>query len=124
MKYYVANFKFEGAGNAEVCRDIVASLAAEAGFESFEEKDDSLYGYVQQELLNEFLLKSLLSNFPIEGVTVSYTIKEAEYRNWNEQWEQQGFEPIVIGNQCVIHDPNHQTDNQKRNCDKKHKKSG
>lgn len=114
MKYYVANFKFEGAGNAEVCRDIIASLAAEAGFESFEEKGDSLYGYVQQDLLNESLLKSLLANFPIEGVTVSYTIKEAEYRNWNEQWEQQGFEPIVIGNQCVIHDPNHQIDNDQK----------
>ena len=69
MKYYVANFKFEGAGNAEVCRDIIASLAAEAGFESFEEKGDSLYGYVQQDLLNESLLKSLLADFPIEGVT-------------------------------------------------------
>ena len=59
MKYYVANFKIEGAGNTEVCRDIIASLAAEAGFESFEENGDGLNGYVQQELLDEPMLKSL-----------------------------------------------------------------
>ena len=107
MKYYVANFKIEGAGNTEVCRDIIASLAAEAGFESFEENGDGLNGYVQQELLDEPLLKSLLKDFPIEGVNVSYSLKEAEYRNWNEQWENAGFEPIVIDGRCIIHDTKH-----------------
>ena len=107
MKYYVANFKIKGAGDTEVCRDIIASLAAEAGFESFEENGDSVDGYVQQELLDEPLLQSLLSDFPIEGVSASYTLKEAEYRNWNEQWENAGFEPIVIDGRCVIHDPKH-----------------
>ena len=107
MKYYVANFKIEGAGNTEVCRDIIVSLAAEAGFESFEENGDGLNGYVQQELLDEPLLKSLLKDFPIEGVNVSYSLKEAEYRNWNEQWENEGFEPIVIDGRCIIHDTKH-----------------
>lgn len=107
MKYYVANFKIEGAGNTEVCRDIIASLAAEAGFESFEENGDGLNGYVQQELLDEPLLKSLLKDFPIEGVNVSYSLREAEYRNWNEQWENEGFEPIVIDGRCIIHDTKH-----------------
>jgi len=107
MKYYVANFKIEGTGDIDMCRDIIASLAAEAGFESFEENGDTLDGYVQQELLDEPLLKSLLEDFPIEGVNISYTIKEAEYRNWNEQWENAGFEPIVIDDRCIIHDSNH-----------------
>ena len=107
MKYYVANFKIEGAGNTEVCLDIIALLAAEAGFESFEENGDGLNGYVQQELLDESLLKSLLKDFPIEGVNVSYSLKEAEYRNWNEQWENEGFEPIVIDGRCIIHDTKH-----------------
>ena len=61
MKYYVANFKIEGAGNTEVCRDIIASLAAEAGFESFEENGDGLNGYVQQELRSQLSVCSSLS---------------------------------------------------------------
>lgn len=47
MKYYVANFKIEGAEDIDMCRDIIASLAAEAGFESFEENGDTLDGYVR-----------------------------------------------------------------------------
>jgi ribosomal protein L11 methyltransferase len=57
--------------------------------------------------LDEPLLKSLLKDFPIEGVNVSYSLKEAEYRNWNEQWENEGFEPIVIDGRCIIHDTKH-----------------
>ena len=33
--------------------------------------------------------------------------REAEYRNWNEQWENEGFEPIVIDGRCIIHDTKH-----------------
>ena len=40
-------------------------------------------------------------------MNVSYTVTEAEDRDWNEQWEQEGFEPIVVNNRLVIHDGRH-----------------
>ena len=35
-------------------------------------------------------------------VTITYDLSEMEDKNWNETWEQQGYEPIVIGNECII----------------------
>ena len=38
---------------------------------------------------------------------VFHDIREAEDRDWNEAWEQEGFEPIVISPSIVIHDGRH-----------------
>jgi ribosomal protein L11 methyltransferase len=35
----------------------------------------------------------------MSGVSVAYTVGEAEDRDWNEQWEQEGFEPIIVRGQ-------------------------
>ena len=37
-----------------------------------------------------------MNDFPFEGISISYDIRPAEDRDWNEQWEQEGFEPIVV----------------------------
>ena len=86
---------------------MVAALAGEAGFETFEETDTGLKGYVQQSLFSEEVLQEALADFPFEGVSVTYVIREAENRDWNEQWEQEGFEPIMIKDRLVIHDGRH-----------------
>ena len=109
MKYYEVIFHIQcpEALRGDAC-DVVTALAGEAGFETFEETEDGgLKGYVQQEQLDTTLLDALLSGCPFENVTVSYDISEAEDRDWNEQWEQEGFEPIVIGDAIVIHDGRH-----------------
>ena len=38
---------------------------------------------------------------------VAYSLRDAEDKNWNETWEEQGFEPITIEGKCVIHDTIH-----------------
>ena len=95
-------------------QDILSALAGEAGFETFEETATGLKGYVQQALFDEDTLQQVLEGFPFENVTLSYSIQEAEDKDWNEQWEQEGFEPIIInlppskgkGN-LIIHDGRH-----------------
>lgn len=110
MKYYVANFQIKDAPSIGDCRDLLATMTSEAGFESFEETDEGLNGYVQQSMLDESKLRELLGDFPIEGVKISYTLSQVEDKDWNEQWENEGFEPIVVGDRCVIHDTKHQAD--------------
>ena len=87
--------------------DLFASLAGEAGFETFEETETGLKGYVQQSLFDEDALRECIEDFPFEGSSIIYNVREAEDRDWNEQWEQEGFEPIVIADQLVIHDGRH-----------------
>ena len=94
MKYYEVDFNVLPV--SADARDLLAALAGEAGFETFEETDGGLKGYVQQNMFDSELLDSMLQSFPMPGVTVSYTVSEAEDRDWNEQWEQEGFEPILV----------------------------
>ena len=90
--------------------DVLAAMAGEAGFETFEETETGLKGYVQQSLFDVSVLKTALEDFPFEDTTISYDIREAEDRDWNEQWEQEGFEPIVISENLIIHDGRHLPD--------------
>ena len=95
-------------------QDILSALAGEAGFETFEETATGLKGYVQQALFDEDALHFALEGFPFENITITYSIQEAEDKDWNEQWEQEGFEPICLplppskgkGN-LTIHDGRH-----------------
>ena len=85
---------------------LLAALAGEAGFESFEETPTGLKGYVQQQLFDQSTLQTALADFPFDNVDITYTIREVEDRDWNEQWEQEGFDPIVLPG-LVIHDGRH-----------------
>ena len=105
MKYFETEFTISPYSSD--ASDMVAALAGEAGFETFEETDTGLKGYVQQSLFSEEVLQEALADFSFEGVSVTYVIREAENRDWNEQWEQEGFEPIMIKDRLVIHDGRH-----------------
>ena len=108
MKYLVANFKINAQEEVmQACRDLLADAAAEAGFESFEEKEDGLEAYVQKELFDKDLLETNIENFPIDGVSILYEINDAEDKDWNQEWEDQGFEPICVDDQVLIYDAKH-----------------
>ena len=106
MKYFEVDFQLSPLSQ-DAC-DILAALTADAGFESFEETQHGIRGYVQQPLLDRQALEDIVNNFPIMGTNIIYTISEAEDKDWNEQWEQEGFEPIIVGNnRLAIHDGRH-----------------
>ena len=108
MKYIVAKFKIATSEDLlQVCKDLLADSAAEAGFESFEETQEGLEAYVQKELFDKDALDASIADFPIEGTDISYTIEDAEDKDWNEEWEEQGFDPICVDDQVLIYDAKH-----------------
>ncbi len=104
MKYFEVEFTINPM--SVDASDLLADLALEAGFETYEETENGLLGYVQQGLFDEDALRSCIAEFPIEGTSIIYNVREAEDRDWNEQWEQEGFEPIIIP-PLAIHDGRH-----------------
>lgn len=106
MKYLEFIFKTEPC--SEAVNDVLAATLGEIGFESFVDSESGITAYIQQELYREELLKASLEDFPIENVSIGYTWSEAEDKDWNEEWEKNFFQPIVIGNRCVIHSTFHQ----------------
>lgn len=107
MKYYAVKFKIDGAPELlQTARELLADDAAKAGFESFEDSEDGLVAYVQEDLFNRAMLNDVIAPFAfvIPNVGINYEIEEIEPKNWNETWENEGFDPIFIGDRCVIYD--------------------
>lgn len=105
MKYFEVEFTISPYSSD--ASDVLAAMAGEVGFETFEETPTGLKGYIQQQLLDVSELQTAIEDFPFEGTTICYDIRAAEDKDWNEQWEQEGFEPIVISPELVIHDGRH-----------------
>lgn len=109
MKYLVAEFKIECQdGMIQICRDLLTDALGEAGFETFEDTDDGIKGYVQEGLLDQTAMNDAICNFMLSDVSISYDMKEAEYKNWNEEWEEAGFAPICIDGRICIYDARHE----------------
>ena len=104
MNYFEINFSilpFE-----EYVSDVLASELGEIGFDSFVSTAVGLDAYALETAFDEVKLKDLLDNFPFEA-SIEYKVTKIESKNWNEEWEKHYFEPIVIGNECVIHSSFH-----------------
>ena len=124
MKYL--EFTFTTAPGGEAVQDVLSAVLAEIGFDSFvhtgsldlprqartddpeapifaePSANDSYKAYIQQDLYDEEALKQALLDFPIPGVEIRYEQVEAEDKNWNEEWEKHYFQPLVVGDRCVI----------------------
>ena len=108
MKYYETEFTITGPVELiQDARDLLAAMSGEVGYESFEDTTTGLKGYIQQDLYEENAIAEIIAEFPFENIKVDFTTSEAEYRDWNEQWENEGFMPIYITDDCVVHDGRH-----------------
>ena len=94
MKYYEVIFTIEPC--TQVAQELLPAMVAEAGFETFEETETGLTGYVQQTLFSHEVLDAAINSFLLDDTHIIYKVREVEDRDWNEQWEQEGFEPITL----------------------------
>ena len=112
MKYYEIEITIKPCTDAT--RAIMTALAADAGCEAFEDTKTGVMAYAQQALFDREALDDSISSFPISDTSITYEVREAEDKDWNEQWEQEGFEPIEVrckkddGRGIIIHDGRHQ----------------
>lgn len=92
---------------SETAKDVLTALAGDIGFESFVDEEETLKAYIQKKLYDEENLKSIISTFPMPDVSIRYVAEEQEDRDWNEEWEKNFFQPIVIAQRCIIHSTFH-----------------
>jgi len=111
MKYIAVEFNIKPVNKAafalQDARDLIAALTGEIGFESFEDTDQGLVGYIQLKDYNDTELKNVVDGIPLLNASITYVAKEAEDRDWNSEWEEKGYEPIVVNDRCIIHDTKH-----------------
>ncbi|WP_108821968.1 50S ribosomal protein L11 methyltransferase [Dysgonomonas sp. Marseille-P4361] len=93
--------KFVCNPNTEIVNSVLSVVIAEIGFESFVEDETGTTAYIQNNLFNPTELDKVLQELPIEA-DISYTYKSIEDKNWNEEWEKNYFQPLIIDNRCII----------------------
>lgn len=106
MKYF--EFTFHTHPCTETVNDVLAAVLGEVGFESFVECEGGMTAYIQQTSCDETAIQTAIIEFPLPDTEITFTYVEAEDRDWNEAWEKNFFQPIIIGNRCVIHSTFHQ----------------
>lgn len=93
--------------NTEIHRDVLSALLAGIGFESFVESELGLTAYIPESLYAVNRLSAVLENLPLPDLSVQYQAVYVKSRDWNEEWEKNFFQPIIIDNQVVIHSSFH-----------------
>lgn len=113
MKYFEVNFRITPTD--DIAADILAALLADEGFEAFEPREDGLVAWIRQSQYTDEGVKRAIDAFPLPDTAITYSLDEAPDENWNRQWEQEGFRPIIIYKEgepehqplIVIHDTMH-----------------
>ena len=87
--------------------DVLSAMLAEIGFESFSVGEDALLAYIQQSVWSEAEMQQVVQGFCLPGVSISYSCAEAPDEDWNQVWEEEGFQPVVVSEDIVVHDVKH-----------------
>ncbi len=103
MEYFEVEFFFQAE---DYVFDLLSATLGEIGFDSFVQSDNGLIGYVQTGLFSDSGIENVIANFEYAPIS-QYKVTKIKSKNWNEEWEKNYFEPIVVGNDCVIHSSFH-----------------
>lgn len=85
--------------------ELMMAQMGELGFESFVENETGFEGYIPFENYSDGLMAQLDPVF--EGVRFTYSLEQIADQNWNKVWEENFFQPILIGNDCWVRSPFH-----------------
>jgi ribosomal protein L11 methyltransferase len=85
-------------------REILVAMLSDLAFESFDESEDCVMGYIPGESFDLEEIKAITSLLPFSVATENEMIPD---KNWNEVWEKNYFKPLLIGNRCLVRAPFH-----------------
>ena len=86
--------------------DVLAAMLCDVEFESFVPDESGLTAYVKRELYNEAAIADIVTSFPLQA-QINWRAEVIEGQDWNSEWEKNYFQPIVVGDKCVIHSSFH-----------------
>ena len=85
--------------------EILIAELGHAGFESYVETPEGVIAYIQQRHHSKSILEPIYI-LKSKEFKITYNFEIIEQINWNAEWEK-NFNPIVVGNQCAIRAPFH-----------------
>ena len=88
-----------------IITDVAAAMLADVGFESFVADENGLTAYIRSGEYSDDK-RNVLDDFPFV-CRMEWSSKVIEGKDWNKEWEQNYFKPIVVAGRCVIHSSFH-----------------
>ena len=87
--------------------EALLGLLTQFEFESFEENEDHIVGYIHSKDLNEDVKEQIAQT--IQLFTENFQMEEILPQNWNEIWEA-SFQPVIVDGFCQIRADFHPAD--------------
>ncbi len=102
MKYTKAAFRL--SPDSEPNREILIAYLSQLDIESFDETTNEVNAFFPLNKVSADDIKTCLSEVPFQ---VDFSEEEMPDINWNEEWEKNYFQPLLINNQVLIRAPFH-----------------
>lgn len=77
-------------------KEILVAQLADAGYEGFEEKENSLDAFISKKNFDTALLNEIAFKYQ-----TSYTLEKIAETNWNKLWES-SFEPVIVDSYVAV----------------------
>jgi len=102
MIYTQISFKL--SPDVQENREILIGMLSDLAFESFDDNDETVMGYIPGESVNLDEIQEITEALPFSVLIDKEMIQD---ENWNEVWEKNYFKPLLIGNRCLVRAPFH-----------------
>ena len=88
------------APSSDIQHDMLTTMLAEIGFDSFMDDECGLKAYCSAENRDDVGIENLLSN-PVFFDVHLLKVEEMPDKDWNELWEA-SYQPVVVNERCRV----------------------
>ena len=96
------------APSSDIQHDMLVTMLAEIGFDSFMDDDHFLKAYCSSDCRDDAAVDALLMEPSFSDINL-LKVEEMPDKDWNELWEA-SYQPVVINERCRVRAPFHEPD--------------
>lgn len=96
------------APSSDIQHDMLTTMLAEIGFDSFMDEDYALKAYCSTESRDDMAVENLLLDPAFTDLRL-LKVEEMPDKDWNELWEA-SYQPVVVNERCRVRAPFHEPD--------------
>ena len=96
------------APSSDIQHDMLTTMLAEIGFDSFMDEDRSLKAYCSADSRDDIAVEHLLDEPSFSDIRL-LKVEEMPDKDWNELWEA-SYQPVVVNERCRVRAPFHEPD--------------
>ena len=86
---------------SEESAGIIIALLSELGFESFSDENPVVKAWIKENLFNKDI-QNALNDISLPDIQIDFKHQIIKEQNWNETWEKNYFQPILIADKCLV----------------------